>query len=90
MATAEDAEILRHGLEDGRVVITLDADFHTLLARPGATAPSVVRLRCEGLRGEATARLLQTVLTQCAEELTPGAVVTVQQDRFRVRRLPLA
>ena len=56
-ATAEDEAILERGREDERIVTTLDADFHTLLALSGATAPSVIRIRIEGLRGEATASL---------------------------------
>ena len=31
-ATAEDADLLQMAREQGRVVVTLDADFHALLA----------------------------------------------------------
>jgi predicted nuclease of predicted toxin-antitoxin system len=47
---ASDAVILDYAREEGRVIVTLDADFHTLLALTGATFPSVVRVRIEGLR----------------------------------------
>lgn len=42
----------------------------------------------EGLRG-VVINLLQALLPQCVQDLEQGAVVTVQQQRFRVRRLPL-
>ena len=89
-ATSDDAEILRQGQEDNRVIVTLDADFHALLALTGASSPSVVRIRVEGLRAEAASKLIQTVVTRCGEELEDGAVVTVQLGRIRIRRLPLA
>lgn len=50
LADASDAVILDYAREEGRVIVTLDADFHTLLALTGATFPSVVRVRIEGLR----------------------------------------
>jgi predicted nuclease of predicted toxin-antitoxin system len=90
LATAEDAEILQRGREDARIVVTLDADFHALLARSGSVDPSVIRIRIEGLRSPALVRLVQTVLGQCDEDLERGAVVTVQPGRIRIRRLPLA
>jgi predicted nuclease of predicted toxin-antitoxin system len=86
---AEDAEILQRGRDDARVVVTLDADFHALLARSDAGLPSVIRIRIEGLRAEALARLLQDVLSRCERELEQGAVVTVQPATIRIRRLPL-
>ena len=86
---AEDAIILERGRQEDRVVVTLDADFHALLALSGATSPSVIRIRVEGLKGENAANLIRTVLMQCEEDLKQGAVVTVERRRIRVRRLPL-
>lgn len=88
-ATATDAAILQHAAIEMRIVVTLDADFHTLLALSGATTPSVIRIRVENLRAEATASLIQAVTMQCAHDLAQGAVVTVQEGRLRLRRLPL-
>jgi predicted nuclease of predicted toxin-antitoxin system len=86
---ADDAVILQRGRDEDRVVITLDADFHALLAFSRATTPSVIRIRIEGLYGQKAADLIQAVLARCAEDVKHGAVVTVQPGRIRIRRLPL-
>ena len=89
LAMATDAAILDRGLQEQRVVVTLDADFHALIALSGALSPSVIRIRIEGLRGKELTSLLQNVIEEFSEELELGAVVTVQEIRMRVRRLPL-
>lgn len=88
-ASAADTAILALAVAEDRVVVTLDADFHTLLALAVATEPSVIRIRIEGLRAEALASLILSVLAQARDELSAGAVVTVQEGRLRIRRLPL-
>jgi predicted nuclease of predicted toxin-antitoxin system len=88
-STADDATILQRGRDEGRTVITLDADFHALLALSQATAPSVIRIREEGLYGQKAAELIQAVLLRCAEDVEQGAVITVQRGRIRIRHLPL-
>jgi predicted nuclease of predicted toxin-antitoxin system len=88
-STPQDAQILQRGQAEGRVVVTLDADFHALLAQSGDSSPSVIRIRIEGLKAQALALLLEAVLTQCHDDLIVGCVVTVQTGRMRIRRLPL-
>lgn len=89
LSAAPDEAILERSRETQRTVVTLDADFHLLLALARATSPSVIRLRIEGLRAAALADLLESVLSQCSADLEAGAAVTVQAKRLRVRRLPL-
>lgn len=89
LATANDADILEVARRQGRVVFTLDADFHTLLAMSRAAAPSVVRIRIEGLRADKLAALAQLVVERCRDELAQGAMVSVTEDRIRVRGLPI-
>jgi len=45
LATASDAKIIDFALQGGWIVVTLDTDFHVLLALSGAAGPSVVRIR---------------------------------------------
>ncbi|MFH1147141.1 MAG: DUF5615 family PIN-like protein [Pseudomonadota bacterium] len=89
-STADDAAILQRGRDEERTVITLDADFHAILALSRATSPSVIRIRIEGLYGEKAADLIQAVLTRCGEDLEKGALVTVLPPRrVRIRQFPL-
>lgn len=89
MSAAEDIEIIQKSKEEGRVVATLDADFHTLLALDEATSPSVIRIRIERLRAQPLTDLLLTVISECEADLNQGSAVTVEPNRIRIRRLPL-
>jgi predicted nuclease of predicted toxin-antitoxin system len=89
LATATDSKILDVGRQEGMVVVTLDADFHALLALSGVIGPSVIRIRIEGLRGEDLARLLVSVLRVCSDDLVKGAMVSVTENGVRIRRLPV-
>jgi predicted nuclease of predicted toxin-antitoxin system len=49
MAMTSDKEILVWSLEQNGILVTLDADFHAILAVSGAAGPSVIRIRRQGL-----------------------------------------
>lgn len=89
LATADDFNIIQHGLSEGRIIVTLDADFHMHIALSNAKLPSIIRIRIEGLGAEALARLLLSVLRQCPAELIEGALVSVTEGGVRIRMTPL-
>lgn len=89
MSQAEDAEIIQKAREEECVVVTLDADFHTLLALDEATSPSVIRVRIERLRAQALTDLLLMVIAECEDDLEQGSAISVEPSRIRIRRLPL-
>lgn len=90
MGKAADSEILKQAHDTSAIVVTLDADFHSLLAILGADSPSVIRIRIERLKADQAADLLQAVLVQVADDLADGIAFTVQPNRIRLHRLPLA
>jgi len=86
---AEDVEIIQRAKEENYVVVTLDADFHALLALDEANSPSVIRIRIERLRAKALTDLLLTVIAECRDDIEKGSAITVEVNRIRVRLLPL-
>jgi predicted nuclease of predicted toxin-antitoxin system len=88
-AAAEDPDILALAARESRILVTVDGDFHEMLALSGARAPSVIRVRIEGLRGDALVKLLVPILEEFTAELKNGAMVTVQRHRVRMRKLPI-
>ena len=89
LSAADDQDILNQAREDGRIIVTLDADFHTLLALSQANFPSVIRIRIQRLRAQALTNLLLKVIDELTVSLQEGAIVTVEKNRVRMRRLPL-
>ena len=72
-----------------RLVITLDSDFHTILALTNAAGPSVIRIRWEGLRGPDLALLIKEFWPKVEPRLKQGALVSVSDSGIRIRNIPL-
>lgn len=89
LSKAEDSYLLSVAFEENFVMVTLDADFHALLALGGLTKPSVIRIRIEGLKGHDLAEILHSVINQWEDEIAQGAAISVTVDAIRIHRLPL-
>ena len=89
LSKASDREIIEYARREGRVVITLDADFHAILAVENAREPSVIRIRQEGLKGDALAELIEKIWPKIQAQLETGALVTVTGKSIRVRKIPM-
>jgi predicted nuclease of predicted toxin-antitoxin system len=88
LSRASDLQILDFAEQGNYCVVTLDADFHTLLAMRGASRPSVIRLRIEGLKAFDVANLLAPLIRRFERELRAGAVISVGRLTARCRLLP--
>jgi predicted nuclease of predicted toxin-antitoxin system len=85
----EDREILTKARNETRIILTVDLDFGYLLAVSSAILPSVILFRLGNESREIVEEYLDDVLSQFNEELMTGAIISVKDDGFRVRLLPI-
>ena len=89
MQRAPDAQLIAMARTDGSVVLSFDLDFGDLLALGVANKPSVILFRLADERAESVNRRVSTVLNEQVTELESGALILVQDTRYRVRKLPI-
>jgi len=65
------------------------AAFHAILAVSRARAPSVIRIRLQGLDALAIVELVRQVLAGFMDELSDGGLVTVKANKITCHRLPI-
>ena len=85
---ASDSTIMAWARENGYVVFTQDLDFGTLLATTYAQKPSVIQVRIQNVLPGNLGPWLAGILRQHEASLESGALLTVTEDRTRVRILP--
>ena len=86
---AEDAVILAKAQTEGRIVVTFDLDFGDLLAAARHRLPSAIIFRLRDQSPAVVNGRLQIIIEQQATVLTSGAIILVEAQRYRIRRLPI-
>jgi predicted nuclease of predicted toxin-antitoxin system len=85
----EDGNILQKARAEDRIVLTFDLDFGDLLAASGDKLPTVIIFRLRNQTPSSVRPRLFQILSECGTELNAGAVIVVEETRYRVRRLPI-
>ncbi len=78
-----DEDILAQAHREQRVLVTLDKDFGELAIRRSLPHYGIVRL--VNISALQQGAICQQVLSRYGDELTGGAVVTVEAGRVRIR-----
>src|SRR5438552_11847767 len=86
---AADAELVERARADSSVVLTFDLDFGEILALGILDKPSVIIFRPADERADSVNQSLSTVLAERLAELPSGALILVEDTRYRVRKLPI-
>ena len=88
-ATSSDAEIIQLAYREQAVIITQDLDFSALIAQSGLNWPSVISLRVANAKPDKIIWILNAVLPQIKTELAEGAIISIDEKEYRIRKLPI-
>ena len=90
LAEADDLIIFDLAAKEGRIIVSADTDFGTILALRKERVPSVILFRGNVDRWpDKQAERLLANLDQLKEPLSEGCIATIELSRVRVRQLPI-
>jgi predicted nuclease of predicted toxin-antitoxin system len=88
-ATSSDKEIIHLAHQERAVIITQDLDFSAIVAQSGLNSPSVISLRVANAKPVIITRILISVLPLIETELCEGAIVSIDEKEYRIKKLPV-
>jgi predicted nuclease of predicted toxin-antitoxin system len=88
-AYAKDSEIVELAIKQEAVIISQDLDFSAIVAQREITKPSIISLRVGNAKPHIISKILLTILPQIEKELKDGAIVSVEENQYRLRKLPI-
>ena len=89
MQRAPDVDIVERSRADSSIVLTFDLDFGDVLALGVLDKPSVIIFRLADERPASVNQRLAAVLEERSADLESGALILVEDTRYRVRKLPI-
>jgi predicted nuclease of predicted toxin-antitoxin system len=84
-----DGDVFRKAADEKRVLLTFDLDFGEILAMSATRLVSAVLFRLNNTSTAFLIRRLAVVLDEACDALNSGAIIVVEDARYRIRRLPL-
>ena len=89
MQRESDDNIPAKAIAENRVVLSCDLDFGEIVASSKAANSRVELFRLANYRLSHITERLEATLPELATRLSAGAIVTIEETRFRIRRLPI-
>ena len=86
---ALDSEIFDYAVEHDYIVFTHDLDFGIMLALTKASKPSVIQVRTQNMYTKRFTSEILTVLKKFKKELLKGSLLTIDENKSRIKILPI-
>jgi len=86
---APDSVLFEWAIKNDHVIFTHDLDFGTALALTKAEKPSVIQVRTQNVTISHLSKIVLPALKAHAGLLEKGALLTADEDKQRIRILPL-
>jgi len=80
--------IFEKAIAESRVVVTFDLDFGEIVALSQGQKTGVILFRLRNTRAAFVIQRLSEVIGDCVDALNLGAIVIVEESRFRIREFP--
>lgn len=88
-STSSDIEIIQFANKEKAVIITQDLDFSAIVAQSGLNSPSVISIRVTDAKPDIITRILLNVLPFIESFIAEGALVSIDESGYRVRKIPV-
>ena len=85
LSGADDSIVRAFAIDNGRILVTLDADFANVLRYPPSNTPGVIRLRVHPATEGAIDTLLRSTIALLAQVNLNGKLVVADPKRIRIR-----
>ncbi len=85
LSGADDSVVRAFAIENGRILVTLDADFANVLRYPPSNTPGVIRLKVHPATEGAIDVLLRSTILRLARMNLDGKLVVADPKRIRIR-----
>jgi predicted nuclease of predicted toxin-antitoxin system len=86
LSGASDEEVLRFAVENGHVLVTLDADFANVMRFPPERTLGVIRLKVHPATEERIRQAVRRALLFHRNIDMTGRLAVVDDDKIRIRR----
>jgi len=64
-------------------------DFSDIVAQSGDNKPSIISLRVGDAKPQMISKILHSILPMVERELVDGAIISVEETQFRIKKLPV-
>ncbi|MBI4847429.1 MAG: DUF5615 family PIN-like protein [Nitrospirae bacterium] len=85
-----DKDIFKKATHENRIILTFDLDFGEIIAFSEKATVSVIVFRLRNTRTPFVIERLNQVLAGTVASLEEGCIVTVEDARYRIRKLPIS
>ena len=84
-----DFKISAFAAQSGEIILTHDTDFGTILALSGNNRPSVILFRLQATNNLTYINILEKYLSSLENSLSEGALIVIDEEKIRIRMLPI-
>lgn len=86
---ADDQTIFKYALSHKYIIFTHDLDFGAILSLTKGIGPSVIQVRTQDVTPDHLGKIIIKILKKYQKELLKGALIIVDEEKLRLRILPL-